>query len=195
MNVKLISNIVLTIVVVALSFWLYKIIREPIVFEREKKVRFDKTIERLKQVRTAQLAYKDAKGKFAKSFDELIKGIKYDSLTVIKAIGEVPDSLTEAQAVERGIVIRDTFYEPLLGRTFPQGNVDIDSLQYIPYSNGTKFNIDAGEIKKNNVMIQVFEVSAPEPEVLKGLNEKYIDQNHEIRVGSMTEATYTGNWE
>ncbi len=193
MNVKLIANIALSVVVVGLAFWLYYIIREPIVFEKEKKVRYEKTIQRLKDIRTAQLAYKDLKGQFARNFDQLVRTIKFDSIPVVKAIGEVPDSLTEAEAVLRGLVIRDTVFEPLLQKTFPAG-MNVDSLPYIPFSN-EKFSINAGDIKKNNVKIQVFEVSAPERIVLNGLNEKFIDLKHELRVGSMIEPTYTGNWE
>ncbi|GIV32844.1 MAG: hypothetical protein KatS3mg031_0379 [Chitinophagales bacterium] len=193
MNVKIAANIILSIVIAGMGFWLYKIIREPIVFEKEKKVRYEKTIQRLKDIRTAQIAYKDLKGRFAKNFDELIFSLKNDSVPVVKAIGDVPDSLTEAQALALGIIIRDTIYEPMLQRTFPQG-VELDSLPYIPFTN-IRFTINAGEIRRNNVMVPVFEVSAPDTIILRGLNEKFIDPKHELKVGSMTEPTYTGNWE
>ncbi len=194
MNPKLIANIVLSVVIVILGFWLFKIIQEPIIFQREKKVREDATVQRLKDIRTAQMAYRDAKGKFAKNFDDLVRTIKYDSIPVILAIGEAPDSLTEAEAALRGIITRDTTFERILTRTFSE-KYPVDSLPYIPFTNKVKFNIDAGEITKNNVKIQVFEVGAAESMILEGLNEKFIDYNRNIKVGSMTEGTYTGNWE
>lgn len=190
MNVKLIFNIVLALIIVGLVYYLYKIIQEPIIFEREKKVRYAETVSRLKNIRTAQLAYKDLHGKFAKDFNTLINSLKTDKFPEVKIIGN-PDDTTQA-------ISYDTTYIPLKERAFKDGEFILDSIQFIPYSGGEKFFLDAGEITKNNVKIQVFEASAPESVFLKQLKEeydKYINDKNILSVGSMSEGTLSGNWE
>lgn len=196
--VKIIINVVLTIVIIGMGWFLYTEIQEPIIFEKAKKVRYEATVVRLKQVREAQKAYKDLKGEYADNFDSLLTSIKTDSFPVIKVIGD-PDLAAEDSTY---IVKRDTNmismyekYEGMVKKEYPEFTVQLDSLPYIPYGKGAKFNIDAGEIESNKVTIQVFEISAPDKILLEGLNEKYIDKDHSIQVGSMFEGTITGNWE
>src|SRR5690606_16178545 len=99
--------------------------------------------------------------------------------------GFVPDSLTEQQAVEMGIVSRDTSF--IAVRDSILKNINIDSLKYIPFSGGEIFSIDAGQIEKNKVNVNVFEVSAKYGQFLKGLNTKNenVDLEKDLKVGSM----------
>lgn len=190
MNVKLVLNIVLSLFIVGLFYYLYVIIQEPIIFEREKKVRYEATVERLKEIRKAQLAFKDLHGKFAKDFGTLISSLNNDQLPEIKIIGN-PDDTTQ-------LVVYDTTFISLKNHAFKDGVFIIDSLPYIPYSHGEKFQMDAGEIEKNRIKIQVFEASAPEPVFLKDLKDeydKYIDDKGILYVGSMSESSLSGNWE
>ena len=57
-----------------------------------------------------QTAYKRTKGVFADNFENLIEFLEFDSIPIIKAIGETPDSLTDSQALQLGIISRDTAY-------------------------------------------------------------------------------------
>lgn len=183
---KLYINILLSVVAIGMAYYLYTIIQEPIIFERNKKVREEAMIQRLKKAREAQLAYKDHTGEFAENWDKLIDSIKYADYQQIKIIGN-PDDTTTA-------VIYDTTYVPLKSRAFADDYV-VDSLKYIPYSGGKTMDINAGEITVNKVEVAVFEIRAPEKVLLQGLNEDYIDPDFVYRVGSMSQATYTGNWE
>lgn len=190
MNVKLIFNIVLALLIAGLVYYLYKIIQEPIIFEREKKVRYRETVSRLKDIRTAQLAYKDMHGKFAKDFNTLITSLNNDQYPEVKIIGN-PDDTTQ-------VITYDTLFIPLKEKAFKDAPFSLDSMQFIPYSGGVKFTMDAGEITKNNVKIQVFEAFAEEKVFLKELKEeydKYINDKAILSVGSMSDATLSGNWE
>jgi len=190
MKSKLILNIGLLVVIAGLSYYLYKIIQEPIIFEKEKKVRYDATVQRLKDIRAAELAYKDKYGKFTKDFNALVNSMKNDSFPEVKIIGN-PDDTTQ-------VVSYDTTMVLLSSRAaFAEGFV-IDSLPFIPYTHGDRFTLDAGEIEKNKVKIQVFEAMAEEPKFLKDLKEeydKYINDKGYLTVGSMSEGTLSGNWE
>jgi hypothetical protein len=184
MNSKIAFNVLIVLIIAGLIYYLYKIIQEPIIFEREKKVRTTAVINRLKDIRAAQIAYKDKYGKFSKDFNTLIAALKNDSFPEVKIIGN-PDDTTQ-------VVSYDTTYIPLYARASFEKNYPLDSLAIIPYSGGARFDMDAGEITKNNIRIQVFEASAKEPVYLKDLVEqfdKYIDDNAVLSVGSMTEGT------
>lgn len=184
---KLIVNLLLTVVVLGMAYYLYHIIQEPIIFERNKKKREEVLIQRLKDIREAQLAYKDLTGKFAMKWDDLIDSVKYAQFPQIKIIGN-PDDTTQA-------VIYDTTFIPLKSRVFADDYV-VDSLKYIPFTGGKELmTINAGQIKVNKVDVQVFEINCPEHKLLNGLNKDYIDPDFIYRVGSMNQATYSGNWE
>lgn len=184
---KLFINIFLTVVAVGMAYYLYYIIQQPIIFEKNKTIREAKLIERLKDAREAQMAYKDLTGNFAVKWEDLIDSIKYAQFPQIKIIGN-PDDTTQA-------VIYDTTYVSLKSRVFADNYV-VDSLKYIPFTNRRELmGINAGEIKVNKVTVQVFEISAPEHKLLNGLNKDYIDPDFVYRVGSMSQATYSGNWE
>ena len=75
-------------------------------------------------------------------------------------------------------------------------NFDLNTLPEVPFSKGEQFNIEAGNIEKGKVIVQVFEVSTTYATFLKGIdaNNKGIDLENIIRVGSMSEASINGNW-
>ena len=93
-----------------------------------------------------------------------------------------------------GIVIRDTSLVPAT-TIFPE-SFPIDSLKYVPFSEGDEFKIQAGVIEKNKVNVNVFEVSTTLDKVYKGLKTKNeaVNLSDMIKVGSMTEPITTGNW-
>ena len=131
--------------------------------------------------------------------------INNDSIAIIKAIGETPDSLSEEQALEMGIIKRDTVfvsagqnifnaeYLKTRDQRFP---FDLNNLYKVPYSEGESFKIEFGDIEKGKVVVQVFEVSTTFGTFLKGIdaNNKGIDLDDIIRVGSMSDASINGNW-
>ena len=73
--------------------------------------------------------------------------------------------------------------------------MNLDELIYIPNSDVT-YNIDAGQIEKGNVTVQVFEISTDYRTVFTGLDaeNKSYDLDALLKVGSMTEASLNGNW-
>jgi hypothetical protein len=106
-------------------------------------------------------------------------------------------------AVARGEVIRDTIFIPAIDTVFSatyignRKNFNLDQLPIIPNSDGDKFEMDAGEITRNNVKVKVFEVFAPFKSVYKGLetDKHSIKMDDGLRVGSMTDPSTNGNWE
>ena len=197
-SIKLVLPVVAVVVLGAISFaWMdYDSVQDKLDFMAAQRSREVKVVEKLKDIRTAQISYKGVYGKYASNFAALSEHFYNDSMTVIKADGFVPDSLTEAKAVELGIVIRDTLKISIRDTLFTP-NYPIDSLQYIPFSNGQVFKLEAGIVEKNKMKVQVFEAFAGNGKILTGLDlgEQYIDETEGLSVGSMTDPHTRGNWE
>ena len=181
-----IPGTILLLVVIVLGFYLIMIIYAPVKFKKQEKERRVLVIEKLKEIRTAQLAYKGLKGEFAGNFDKLINVIKYDTFMVIKTIGN-PDDTTR-------VVTRDTFYVAARDSVFP-ASYSIDSLGYIPFSDGDLFEIIADQIVKRKVHLNVFQVTAYYGSIFHDIDKKLYDKSKYIRVGKLDEASYAGNWE
>ncbi|MFA6403846.1 MAG: hypothetical protein WCX31_19790 [Salinivirgaceae bacterium] len=203
---KTVIQIILAILIVVLAYLLVKSIMEPIQFKKEQTHRYDKVIQNLKDIRTAELAYKDVYGKFTGSFDTLINFVKYDSLVIIKKIGEIDEDflgkITEKEAIEKGMIKRDTIRVNVLDSIFAE-KYPIDSLRYIPFSNGKQFNLAAGEVTTGSKLkVKVFEAKAPSKYILDGMDKQMVINLNDgleypgLKVGSLNEANNAaGNWE
>ena len=198
-TVKYIVQIVLGVVIIALTYLIYSGIMKPINFEKERADRYAHVIERLKDIRTAEVAYKSVYQKFTGSFDTLINFLKYDSFPVEFKEGSLDDSI----AVAKGLVKRDTVYVPVRDSLFPKG-YHYDSLRYVPYTKNVQFSLSAGNIQTaSKVAVQVFEAGALNFDILNGMNRQLIINLNDLakdykglRVGSMKEANNNaGNWE
>ena len=203
MNTKTI-RLLLWPVIIILAWLVY---RSPISLKEFQEVanfRKSAVIQDLKDIRTAQIAFKDKYRVYARDFNTLINFVKSDSLAVIKAIGEVPDSLTEDQALKASIISRDTVFVPAYESIFNDDylstrddrfDFDLDKLSSVPFSEES-FSIESGNIEKGKVVVQVFEVSTNYATFLNGLDatNKGIDLEKTIRVGSMSDASINGNW-
>jgi hypothetical protein len=191
-------QVALVVAILTLAYFVFDSINSRIVFEKETKRRKDLVVERLKDIRTSQFAYKNVYGEYAKDFNTLTNFIKYGKMPIIKQIGDASDSLQVAM----GLVVRDTIYINVADTLFPAGAERlrafiVDSLPFVPFSGGEKFNLNAGEIEKNKVKVKVFEAFASYEQMLKGLNAKQnnVSLQDGLRVGSMTEPSTSGNWE
>jgi hypothetical protein len=191
-------------VIIILAWLVY---RSPISlkeFQEETNFRKSAVIQDLKDIRTAQIAFKDKYRVYAGDFNSLLSFVKNDSLAVVKAIGETPDSLTEDQALLAGIISRDTVFVPVYQTIYNQDYLDtrdsrfpfdLEMLSMVPFSDET-FSIESGNIEKGKVVVQVFEVSTTFGTFLNGLDatNKGIDLDNTLRVGSMSDASINGNW-
>lgn len=209
---RTVIQILLFIVAVVLAYFIYKGVQDPIDFEKAREARYEATIERLKQIRQAELAYKDIHGKFTGSWDTLINFVKYDSVRNVRKVGELTDSmieagLTEREAVEKGLLIRDTIRESVVESLYG-GSFDADKLKEIPVPDTTAyFDLGATTIKTGSgIEVPVFEAKAHNNIVLRGLDRQYVINMNEqrrlnekypgLKVGSLTETVNNaGNWE
>jgi len=204
MKAKQIALILIPLNII-LAYFVYNSINSEVEFQKLAKVRIAENIQKLKDIRAVQISYKNKYKGFSDDFDSLLVFMNYDSVAVVKSEGEAPDSLTELQAVQAGLISRDTIYIAAKSYIFNKDYLttrnekfplNIEQLRYIPYTADKSYEIDAGSVEKGEVIVQVFEVSAKYGDVLIGLdaeNKKY-DLSSFLRVGSMSEASLNGNW-
>lgn len=192
-------QLLLAVAAVFMGYLIWNSIDSKIVLTETVEKRNKVVIERLEQIRDAQVEYKKIRGEYANSFTNLIDFLQNDSIIQVKMEGEVPDSLLgkEAEALAMGIIKRDTTKIPVRDELF-KGNFQsvVDSMKYIPFTNGKEFTIRAGELEKEKIKVSVFEVVAHLKDVYVGLdtdNEGYNMQDS-LRIGSMEEPTTNGNW-
>lgn len=183
------------------------VIRSKLAEEKKIKKIDTHVIQRLKDIRKAQIAYNREHGKYTDSFDSLLYFLKDGQITLIKRLGSLPDSVpTDAEARELGIIsampegmsdeeviasgliVRDTVQVDVLNYVFNESDAKtrktrfyVDSLPYVPYAKH-RFDMATARIEAGGVEQHVFQVIDPKPYAFQ------------FKVGSLTEASTSGNW-
>lgn len=205
-------QILLIIVIGFLAFLVYESIMRPVKFQREYNIRTEKVIDRLKDIRSAQVAYKLVNGKYTASFDTLSDFVANGQIPVVRMEGSLNDSMilagmTELKALELGIIKRDTAYVNVIDTLFRTKTWIADSLRYVPFTDKAEFELGTNVLSTaSGVDVEVFEAKVPYEVFLQGLERQEIINLREVdvkldrfpglRVGSLTEANNNaGNWE
>lgn len=208
-QLRIVLQIALGVIAVVVALFIYRGIMKPVRFNQEKDQRAAVVVQRLKDIRTVQEAYKKAYGYFISDIDSIVLFLQDGELPYTRMIGTVPDSLTEEEAIKLKIVSRETFTENAYNVLFPKETDKaghLARLAYVPYTQQTeKIDLQAGFIEKNGYKVPVFEAKVPFELFLNGMDDQLIrntisqanDLNRYpgVKVGSMEEAITDGNWE
>lgn len=195
---KTVINIVLGLCACALVYICYASIMGPINFETEKKLRDRAVVERLVDIRKAQQEYRMLnKQQYTASFDTLIDFVKNAKIPFVAKEGvlsdkQLEDGLTERKAMtiinkakktnnwnevkKMGLenFKRDTMWVAVIDTIFPKG-FNADSMRYVPYGNGTQFEIATkNDTTKSGAPIFLLEVKTPYTVYLNGLDKQQI---------------------
>ncbi len=193
---KTVINLVLAACVVGLVYICYGSIMGPIEFDKEKAIREKAIIERLINIRKAQMEYRTMhKGAYTKSFDTLIAFVKTAKLPFVKKEGALTDAqlesgMTEKKAMEiinkakktnkwdevkkEGLenFRRDTMWVAVMDTIFPKG-FNADSLAFVPYGNGAKFEMETrSDTTKSGAPLNLFQAQISYDVYLKGINDQ-----------------------
>jgi hypothetical protein len=191
MKLKIIQ-IILLIGIVILAFYVWETIQTPVRFNKEKDSRSAVVVQNLKDIRSAQQMYRALNDSFTPSFDTLIKFMKEGQIPVVNIIFD-PSDTTLTKTINDTIAFVSVA-DSLFGR---RPNFDINDFQYIPFSDGVMFDLDASKINKGGVTVSVFMAMARKEDYLRGMDKALI-RNPNIKdliVGSLSEPTTDGNWE
>ena len=210
---KKIVQLILALVIVGLVYVIYDQISTPIRFENVKKAKEEAVIERIKDIRTAERAFKSKSQHFTGDFDTLINFVLNDSIEGQRRIVDEDDSVAMAMLKKMNkknvekftVAVIDTIFSPKrLSRQ------DVEDLRYIPTTDKqAQFIMEAGIITtESKVVIPVVECRAPykafldtvayRQEVINLIDEEQNNFNRYpgVKFGSMDSGNNeAGNWE
>ena len=189
---KVLTFLILPACIAGLTYALVSSIMEPVHFEKHREYRKDIAVQRLKDIRELQVAYKNVNGKYTADIDSLITFYKEGKMKVVMQIGSQDDSVAVANTkalkarkprikpekmlklynegqslvfkIENEVPVRDTLFNN-------REHFVIDSLAFIPFCGDSI--IMASTVKKvSGVNVPLFEASMPYKSLLKGLNNQ-----------------------
>lgn len=210
---KKIAQILLAVVIVALVYVIYQQISTPLRFENELKVKRAQVIERIKDIRTAQRAYKSKYQRFTADFDTLANFILNETLTMERKFVDEDDSVGMAMLKKLRKKNIEVFEVPVIDTIFSPKKLtaeDVYNLRFIPGTdNKAQFIMEAGIITtESKVVIPVVECRAPykafldtitfRQEIINKIDDDVNNFNRYpgIKFGSMEAGNNeAGNWE
>ncbi|MDE5561345.1 MAG: hypothetical protein K2J00_06065, partial [Bacteroidaceae bacterium] len=176
-------NAVLAVCVVLLAVICWRSIQDDINFDENVNYREAQVKARLLQIKAAEEAYKQQhpEGRYCDNWNVLTEFVKDGQLPVGIKEGVLSDEqmekgLTESKAAaiinsgdEKAIAEyklqgfrRDTVWVSLVDSLYKGQNLNVDSMRYIPFSEGDTFEIIAcPNTTKSGAIIQVMECNAP----------------------------------
>lgn len=204
---KLFTYLILPVVIVGLVYLIVESIMEPVNFNKEKAAREEVAIERLKDIRTLQVAYKSETGKFTASVDTLKDFYNNGKIKVVMQVGSLDDSLAVANtkqvkkrnprikpeqllelyrqgqhlvfSIENYVYVKDTLFND-------RPSFCIDSLAFIPFS-GDSLIMESALKTVSGVKVPLFEANMPYRSLLKGMN-------NQLRINLDAEREDTGRY-
>ena len=191
--IKIAAEILLALAAVGLVYLIYQSVMKPVRFNKEKEQRTEVAVQRLKDIRTLQVAFKGVNGRFTSDIDSLKMFYESGKMDIIMQVGSNDDSLAVANtarikkqnkkitneellalfrqgeplvfSISTPIAVRDTLFH---GRE----DFHIDSLAYIPFSGGQKVEMDAIVKTVSGVQVPLFEARMPWRALLKGMDNQ-----------------------
>ncbi|HBC28933.1 MAG TPA: hypothetical protein DC006_04575 [Prevotellaceae bacterium] len=191
MKQKKIVNLILGVCVLLLLFISWHSISDTVGFDDEVAQRESVVKARLIDIRKAEEEYKMQHGAYCADWKELIDFVKNGKLPIVTKQGDLTDEqmdkgLTEESAAaivnsgnQAAIAAnglqhfrRDTTWVSLRDSLYKGKDFEPDSLCYIPFSQGDKFELIAVPVTtRSGTIMQVMECDAPDSSFLKGLGK------------------------
>ncbi|MCY4161600.1 MAG: hypothetical protein OXE77_07015 [Flavobacteriaceae bacterium] len=205
---KIISLLVLWGLAIFFTTRIYNSINDPIRFNKIKNNRYATVIDRLKDIRMAQIAHKDVKGQFANNFDSLVSFVDDGIFTITQQRDSSYYAYNPIYQIDmlQEIVIIDTLGTVSVRDSLFGNDLRYQSLAEIPIDGiDEKFKLQAKIIDKNGFKVPVFEVKVPKKIILHDQNKRLLAQEEElvsvdgvngpdIILGSLSDVSTNGNW-
>ena len=196
-SLKIALEVVLAAIIVLLVWLTVKSIQKPVKFNNEVAARSQVAIQRLKDIRTLQVAFKSENGRFSPTVDSLKLFYEEGKMNIIMQIGSNDDSIavanTEAikkanrrlkpaeltaklqEAYENGqkVVFSTVTAIPVKDTLFrSRPDFCIDSLKYIPFSGGQEVEMESTIKTVSGVQVPLFEARMPYRALCLGLDNQ-----------------------
>ena len=199
---------VLWVLIVFFGYKVYNSINGPIEFNKVKNERYLKVIDRLKDIRNSQIAYKSVNGFYCDNFDTLVNFVETAQYTLIQ---KRDSSFLEYDRTFRIDMLREVIVIDTLGFASVRDSLFGESDRYkymadVPIEGvDENFKIKADIIDKNGYKVPVFEVRVSKDIVLFDQNKDLLKQEKglmsvdgvngpDIVLGSLSDVSSNGNW-
>ncbi len=194
---KIVLEIILALAAVGCVFGIYNSIMKPVRFNKEKAARTEVAVQRLKDIRTLQVAFKGVNNRFTDSIDSLRMFYNDGKMNIIMQVGSKDDSLAWENTERLKKQFKKLSKEELNAKfleLYRQGeklvfsistpiavkdtlfnsrpDFNIDSLAYIPFSGGQKVEMEAAVKTVSGVQVPLFEARMPWRALLKGMDNQ-----------------------
>lgn len=218
---KKVFQVLLIVAALFLSLLVFRSIMRPEKLVMIYKERRDMNRDRLITLRTAQTVYRSEFKKFASDVDSLYHFVNHGTITVEKNIGEVPENMTEEQALAAGLLRKEIFKIPVSDKMTeldPNAKVHFKDFHLIPFNHGKKYTIQTASLSSSTYEIPVYRIDIPGSDVMANIDESINPPNTgllkrifngmiynglgdiewnsgDIYMGSLTESSTAGSWE
>ena len=191
-----------------LVFLIFKSINSPIKFNEVKNERYSRVIDRLKDIRNAQIAFKSVNGIYSNDFEELIKFVDSAEFTITQKRDSSYMEYDRIYRIDmlREIIVTDTLGFVSVKDSLFSNNLDYKDMASIPIE-GVEglFSLKADVIDKNGYNVPVFEVRVSKDIILYDQNKDLLSQEKEtisvdgvngpdLVLGSLSNVSTSGNW-
>ena len=187
---------------------IYSSINGPIKFNQVKNDRYSEVIDRLKDIRNAQIAHKDVRGFYANNFDSLVSFIDTGIFTLIE---KRDSSYLQYDRTYRIDMLKEVEIVDTLGFVSVKDSLFGENESYkmmarVPIEGtDSEFSIKSDIIDKNGYEVPVFEVKVSKNTLLFDQDQDLVKQENEtvsvdgvngpeIILGSLTNVSTNGNW-
>lgn len=205
---KTVLQIILWIACFGFGYLIYQSVNAPLEFAKVKEERYQGVINRLKDIRNAQEAFKLSKNRYAQNFKELIEFIENGQYVITQQRDTSYLQFNEQFGIDMQVEekIIDTLDFVSVKDSLFKKDDRFKDLMMVPYAqNNEEFNLQAGFIEKSGFRAAVFEAKVPkdavlydQPKDLVAREKTYVNVDEvngsDIKVGSMEEVSTNGNW-
>ncbi|MDR1345480.1 MAG: hypothetical protein LBK03_02100 [Bacteroidales bacterium] len=225
MKIKTLFRIFLVIVALFFALLAFRSIMRPEKFKKVYELRKSEIVNRLTTLRAVEAVYKTEFKRYTADIDSLVEFANNGYISIVKNVGEIPEGMTEAEALKRGILTKQTIKVPAKNKILEiDPNVQFGTFkhfQYIPETNRKKFEIQVSSLKSKTYEIPVYRVEVEVDDILSNMEksispeesgmftkfwnyliynrlpeeQQYKSQYGIIWLGSLSEANTAGSWE
>lgn len=196
------------VISIFLGYLIYGSVNDPIKFDKIKVERYTEVINRFKDIRESQLAYKTVTGKFANDFNGLIQFIDTAKFTLVEKRDSSFMRMNKVYRIEMPVdtVLIDTLgFVPIKDSLFGASDRYKKMMDVPAAKEGSKFVMKSDIIDKSGYKVAVFEAKVDKNLILHDQPDYLVRQERElisvdgvngpeIVLGSLTDVSTNGNW-
>ncbi len=195
---KVFTYLIFPAAIVGLTYALVKSVMEPVEFNKHKDYRSEIAVQRLKDIRDLQVAFKNVNARYSPTIDSLIQFYNEGKMKIVLQVGSKDDSVAMAhtdqikkkyrnlkgdklnaklyelyQAGEQNLVFQVVSEIAVKDTLFTdRPNFHVDSIAFIPFSGKDSVEMESTIKKVSGVNVPLFEARMPYKSLLKGLDNQ-----------------------